>query len=328
MTIKVKRSIALALVVVMLAAVGGILAACGDQQEEPQQNEGTEMKVQKDLKFGFVEWPGVTQKTYILKEILDNLGYNVEATTFTVPILIQGLSTGDVDVFAGGWMVTMAPMLDKHLESGAIEDLGTNIAEVDYGPAVPSYVWEAGVHSIGDLDKFADKFDREYYGIEPGNDGNEVMMRAVENDTYGLGDWTVLESSTSAMLAEVKKAQEAGDWIVHSAWAPHWMNVELDMKYLEDPEKIWGENERVDTLARKGLSEDDPNVTKFLSQFKVESDTQSAWIMEYDKEGRDPQAVAEEWVANNLDTVNPWLEGVKTVDGENAQQVLKEAYSG
>lgn len=312
----------------MLVAVGGILAACGGQ-EQPEQNTGDEeFKVQKDLKFGIVEWPGVTQKTHVLKEILEKLGYNVEITTFTVPILIQGLSTGDVDVFAGGWMVTMAPMLDKHLESGAIVDLGTNVAECEYGPAVPTYVWEAGVHSIADLDKFADKFGHKYYGIEPGNDGNEVMLRAVENNTYNLGDWKILESSTSAMLTEVKKAQEEGKWIVHSAWAPHWMNVELDMKYLEDPLKIWGENERVDTLCRKGLPEDDPNVTRFLSQFKVESDIQSQWIMEYDKKGRDPQAVAEEWVANNLDMVGSWLEGVKTVDGEDAQKVIKEAYSG
>jgi len=317
------------LVLVMLVAVGGILAACGGQ-EQPEENAGQgEFKVQKDLKFGFVEWPGVTQKTYVLKEILEQLGYNVEASTFTVPILIQGLSTGDVDVFAGGWMVTMAPMLDKHLESGDIVDVGTNIEECEYGPAVPSYVWDAGVHSIADLDKYAEKFDYKYYGIEPGNDGNEVMLRAVENDTYGLGDWTVLESSTSAMLTEAKKAREKGEWIVHSAWAPHWMNVEMDMKYLEDPEHIWGEEpERVDTLVRKGLPEDDPNVTKFLSNFKVASEIQSEWILEFDKKGRDPEAVAEEWVANNLDMVSEWLEGVKNVDGEDAQEVIRNAYSG
>lgn len=311
----------------MILAVGGILTACGGEQKQPEQNVGNEeLKVQKNLKFGIVEWPGVTQKTYVLKEILDKLGYNVEIQTFTVPILIQGLSTGDIDVFAGGWMVTMAPMLDKHLESGAIKDLGTNIEQCEYGPAVPTYVWEAGVHSIADLDKYADKFDYKYYGIEPGNDGNEVMLRAVENNTYNLGDWKILESSTSAMLAEVKKAHEEGRWIVHSAWAPHWMNVEFDMKYLEDPLKIWGENERVDTLCREGLPEDDPNVTKFLSQFKVESDIQSAWILEYDKKKRDPEEVAKEWVANNLNLVSSWLEGVKTVDGKDAQKVIKEAY--
>lgn len=321
--IRLKRSLALVLVMAMLAAVG-LLAACGG--EEDKQDQDAEFKVQKDLTFGFVEWPGVTQKTYVLKEILDQLGYNVTPTSFTVPIVIEGLATGEVDAFAGGWMVTMAPMLDKHIEDGDIIDVGTNIEECDYGPGVPDYVWEAGVHSIADLEAHADKFDRKFYGIEPGNDGNEVMLRAIEDNTYDLKDWRVLESSTSAMLIEAQKARDEGRWIVHSAWGPHWMNAEMDINYLEDPEKIWGEDERVDTLVRKGLPEDDPNVTKFLSNLKVESEIQDGWIMEFDKMGRDPEDVAKEWVANNLDIVGSWLEGVKSVDGQDAFEVLKNAY--
>lgn len=48
--------------------------------------------------------------------------------------------------------------------------------------------------------------------------------------------------------------------------------------------------------------------------------------MEYGKKKRDPEVVAKEWVADNLDVVNPWLEGVKTVDGQDAQKVVQEAY--
>lgn len=310
---------------IMVVALGGILTACGEQT--PEQNAGKgELKVQKDLTFGIVEWPGVTQKTYVLKEILDKLGYNVEIKTFTVPILIQGLASGDIDAFAGGWMVTMKTMLEKHLESGAIKKLNVNVDDCLYRPAVPTYVWEAGVKSLADLHKYADEFDRKYYGLEPGNDGNEVMIRAIENNTYNLGDWRVLESSTSAMLAEVRRATQEERWIVFSAWKPHWMNIEFDIKYLEDPLKIWGENDYVATLVRGGLPGDDPNVTRFLSQFKINTDIQSRWILEFDKKKRDPEEVAKEWIADNLDMVSSWLEGVKAIDGRDAQKVIKEAY--
>jgi len=305
----------------------GTLTACGEQAPQQQEeNTGSEQTFQKDVTLGIVEWPGVTQKTYVLKEVLDNLGYEVKINTFTVPILLKAVSTGDVDAFAGTWFNSLGDTLQQYIDDGTIVVLGNNVEKSLYRSAVPTYVYEAGVKSLADLDKYADKFDRKIYGIEPGNAGNEIMMKAVDNDTYGLGDWKVLESSTSAMLASVERATESKEWIVFSGWKPHWMNVAYDMKYLDDPESIWGKPSKIGTIARSGLPEDDPNLTRFLKQFKINSEIQSAWIMEYGKKKRDPEVVAKEWVADNLDVVNPWLEGVKTVDGQDAQKVVQQAY--
>lgn len=316
-----------------LVIAGGLLTACGEQA--PEGNEGTEAQenqteelasVQKDLHFGIVEWPGVTVKTEVAKEILEELGYNVEIESYTQPILLKGLSTGDIDVFMGAWFQSLKAMLQPYLDDGSIVVMGNNLEQCIYRPAVPTYVHEAGVKSIADLNKYADKFDSKYYGIEPGNDGNRIMIDAVNNNTYNLEGWKVVESSTTAMLSQVGNAVQDNEWIVFSAWSPHWMNLSYDIKYLEDPEGIWGEDGKVGTIAKKTLPQDDPNVSKFLKQFVIDSSYQDKWIMEYSKNERPAEEVAQEWVANNVDAITPWLEGVKTVEGKDAQEVFQNAY--
>jgi len=128
------------------------------------------------------------------------------------------------------------------------------------------------------------------------------------------------------MLAQVESTIENEDWIVFSGWKPHWMNVVLDMKYLDDPEGIWGGDERIGTVVTSSFPEKSPNAFKLLEQFDIDSDIQSAWILEYGKNGRKPEEVAKEWIPNNLDLVSEWVQGVKSFDGRNAEDVLREAY--
>ncbi len=320
----------------MLLAVSGIFAGCSNEQPQQEtkdqdtQNQGKtenqQISDEKALKLSRVEWPGVTQKSYVLKDIFETLGYDVSLEAYTVPLVLKGLETGDLDAFAGTWFQTFGEPLQNRLDAGSIKVASVQIENSTYRPAVPTYVFEAGVKSLAGLAEHAEKFDYKYYGIEPGNDGNQIMLDAVENDTYGLADWTVVESSTSAMLAQVESTIENEDWIVFSGWKPHWMNVVLDMKYLDDPEGIWGGDERIGTVVTSSFPEKSPNAFKLLEQFDIDSDIQSAWILEYGKNGRKPEEVAKEWITNNVDLVSEWVQGVKSFDGRNAEDVLREAY--
>lgn len=288
------------------------------------------------VKFGYINWPGVTVKTQVAKIILETIGYKVEATQLLVPPTYKALSIGDLDLFLGGWIPTMLKYLEPYFEEGTIKKVAINLNETVYRHAVPKYVWDAGVHSLADLDKpqFRDKFDLngngkpEIYGIEPGNEGNLITIQAIKNDTYGLGDWEIIESSTAGMLSQVKKAVASKDWIVFLGWKPHWMNIEWNLKYLKDPERIWPEpgKEVVWTLSRVGLREDMPNVYKFFTQFQVTPAWQSAWIYGYTYEGNEPEDVARSWIKNHLDVVDLWVYGVKSVDGKRARDVIRAKF--
>ncbi|CCU81138.1 L-proline glycine betaine binding ABC transporter protein ProX (TC 3.A.1.12.1) [Halanaerobium saccharolyticum subsp. saccharolyticum DSM 6643] len=276
------------------------------------------------IDFGYVQWPGVTIKTHVAAKIADYLGYETKMTSGSQAIVFKGMDTGDLDVFLGNWLPTMKMHFDKYEEKGSVHNVRVNLFDVVYRTAVPEYVYEAGVKSLADLNEYADKFNSKIYGIEPGNEGNIIIQNAIKNNNYNLGDWTLQSSSTAGMLTSVKRAVNNEEWIAFNGWKPHYMNVMFDLRYLEDPEGIWGEGERVYTVARNGYQDENPNFYKFLEQFKVTAPIQNQWIDSYKRQEKDPEVVAEEWIANNLDVVNQWVYGVETADGEMARKAIKE----
>jgi len=239
-------------------------------------------------------------------------------------IIFKSLESEELDVFLGNWLPSMEVSFNEYKEKGVVHNVRINLEDVVYRTAVPAYVYEAGVTSLADLNEHAEKFDSKIYGIEPGNNGNIIMSNAIDDNAYNLGDWSVQASSTAGMLSSVKRAVNNEEWIAFNGWKPHYMNVMFDIKYLEDPEGVWGESDSVYTVARNGYQDENPNFYKFLEQFTVTAPIQNKWIDEYQNKERDPEVVAEEWIANNLDVVNQWVFGVKPADGRMARKAIAE----
>jgi len=101
------------------------------------------------------------------------------------------------------------------------------------------------------------------------------------------------------------------------------MNTKFDIKYLNDPERLWeSPYSWVDTLVRKGFEEDYPQAYRFLQQFRVDVEANDKWIYEIGYNESDPNKVAKEWIKSNITEVRRWLSLVETVDGKNAYQKL------
>jgi glycine betaine/proline transport system substrate-binding protein len=313
------------LVVVLSLTLVLTVVGCGGQ--ETAEDTKDEQAVKKsEVDFGYVNWPGVTVKTEVVKQVLETLGYKVNAKSLGQQVIFKGMDSDEIDAFLGNWMPTMMVNYKPYKEDGTIVNVKPNVEEAIYKLAVPTYVWEAGVKSIADLKDHADKFDSKIVAMEAGNDANEIMKDAIKNNTYGLKDWKVVASSTGGMLSSVERATKTDGWIVFPGWQPHWMNVKYDIKYLNDPKNIWGDSSTVYTAARPELKEEAPNFQKFLEQFEVNSEIQSKWILEYQKKERDMEVVAEEWINNNPEVVQEWVKGMTTVDGRDAQEVLAEKF--
>ncbi len=280
----------------------------------------------QEVNFGYVEWPEAVMKTHVVSDVLEAMGYATTMQSLSVPLVLKGVSTGDLDVFLETWLPSMNSMVSPYLEDGSLTMSAHNLDGTLYRAAVPTYVYDAGVTSIADLEENAEQFSSEYFGIEPGNDGNEIMRKAIEADTYNLSDWKLVESSEQGMLQMVERATERGDWIVFSGWKPHWMNTAFDISYLDDPEDIWGGEGYVATVANTQYLEENQNLAKFLEQFAVTTETQSGWIEDYGHQGRDPEEVADEWIRANLAKVKGWAEGVKTADGGDAVGALEATF--
>ncbi|WP_136247640.1 ABC transporter substrate-binding protein [Halomonas borealis] len=268
-----------------------------------------------EVRFATPPWPGATVKTEVASQLLERLGYATSVKEASTAIILEALVGGDIDVDMALWRPSQGAMLDPRLESGALVEVAQNIQGARFKLAVPGQAWEAGVHSMADLADHAERFNHSFYGIEPGNVGNEIMQGAIENDAYGLGDWRVVGSSVTGMLSQLEANNDDARWTAFLAWEPHWMNVVYDVHYLKDPEGLWGADSTVSTIANADFLEREPNVAALLEQLVVPIEVQNAWVQAFGREERPLAEVAGEWLDANPDRVGEWLEGITTADG-------------
>lgn len=153
----------------------------------------------------------------------------------------------------------------------------------------------------------------EIIGIDPGAGIMKATASAIEQ--YGLSDWKLIEGSGAAMTAMLDKAVKAEKPIIITGWTPHWMFAKYDLKYLDDPKKVYGEAEEIHTLARKGLKEDQPTAYEFLDRFEWTSDEMGE-MMTAIQDGQDPAAAAKAWADSHEDRVNSWTQGLTPVNGD------------
>lgn len=282
----------------------------------------------KEVGFASVSWTGVTIKTELAVKVLEVLGYEASNTVLPVPIVYQSLSTGDRDVFLGNWMPSMATIANKFFDKGTVVKTVANMPGAKYTLAAPTYVVEGGLKDFADIAKYGDELDHEIYGIEPGNDGNEVIHTMIDNDMFGLGDFTLVETSEPMMLSQVMAYATEEKWIVFLGWAPHYMNAKIDMQYLtgSTAETFGVDNgtATVYTNVREGFAEDMPNVAHFVDNliFSVDMMNEIMEAMEDDTTLKHLDAGLA-WLKENPEVYSKWLDGVKTADGKEALPVFE-----
>lgn len=280
------------------------------------------------LDFGVPAWPGITVKTEIASQLLAPMGYSTRSQELGLQVIYQALDTGDLDVFLGGWMPAQQDMLKPREESGDITRLANNVDGAQMTLAVPEYVYEGGIQSFADLDANRERFDGKIHGFGAGSAASEILNKAIDNDTWGLGDWSIVDTSTVGMLSAARDAISREEPIVWVGWTPHWMNLELPMRYLDDSKNLFGENNgesEVLTLVRSDYAKSHPNLKTFFEQFTFKAEEQSWMIKGFGLDERSADDVAKEWIRNNPERVEAMLDGVTTQDGQPAWPAVRDA---
>ncbi|RDD62903.1 glycine/betaine ABC transporter substrate-binding protein [Ferruginivarius sediminum] len=232
----------------------------------------------KTVRLEQVNWTGVTAKTETLAWMLEQLGYETENVTASVPIMFQSLANNDRDAFLGLWLPTQHSMVEAFMKKGQIDIVAKNLENAKYTLAVQDYVYEAGVRHFSDLDKYKEKFEGKIHGIEAGNDGNQLILDMIADDAYGLADWELVPSSEAGMLTHVRRSLPKKGWDVWLGWEPHPMNLNIDMKFLDGGEDYFGPNKggaTVYTLTRTGYAWECPNVGQLLENYQFTLDEQN-----------------------------------------------------
>jgi glycine betaine/proline transport system substrate-binding protein len=271
----------------------------------------------KNVRFADVGWTDIQATTAVAGVVLDALGYSQEVQVLSVPVTYQSLKNKDMDVFLGNWMPSMAADVQPFLDDGSVESIAQNLEGAGYGLVVPAYAAAGGVTSLTDIGKFKDKFDGKIYGIEPGNDGNRIVLEMIDDAANGLDGFELVESSEAGMLSQAEKALKNEEWIAFLGWTPHPIMGEMDIAYLDGMGDSGFGAATVHTNVRTGFTSECPNVGTLVKNLKF-SLTMENQIMDAILKGEDANEAALAWLKANPDTVSPWLEGVTTFDGGDA----------
>ncbi|MCO4315772.1 choline ABC transporter substrate-binding protein [Phyllobacterium sp. 21LDTY02-6] len=311
MKITFKTTVALA---ALLAASPAALAA------EPESC--------KTVRFADVGWTDVTATTAATTEVLKALGYSTDIKVLSVPVTYASLGKKDIDVFLGNWMPTQSADIKPYLDNKTVEDLGPNLTGAKYTLAVPQYLHDKGLKDFKDIAKFKDELGGKIYGIEPGNDGNRLILDMIAKDQFGLKDFQLAESSEQGMLAQVAKDTKSEKPIVFLGWEPHPMNSNFKLAYLSGGDDVFGPDfggAIIHTNVRAGFTAECANLGKFLTNLKFNLQMENEIMGKILDDGEDAADAATDWLKDNPAILDQWLAGVTTYDGKEALPAAKEA---
>ena len=281
--------------VVVLALVAGGMGIFGGTSGEATAVSGSKDVGQgKKISIGYVPWDDGVASTFLWKEILEERGYQVDAKQFDAGPLYTSLASGNADFMTGAWLPTTHEQYWKKYGS-KLDDLGAWYDKTSLELSVPSYMKD--INSLADLKGKASQFGGNITGIES-SAGEMALLKSKVLKAYGLDkEYKVVDSSTPAMLAELKRAYAQKDPIVVTLWSPHWAYNDYDLKKLKDPKGAWGSGDGIHTVARKDFAAENPVVGQWLKGFKLDEKQLTSLEAEINKAGKGKQQ----------DAVRTWL---------------------
>ena len=257
----------------------------------------------KSAKLVYVNWAEGVAYTHLAKVVLeDKMGYDVKITSADVGPAYTAVAQGSHDAYMECWRSLHKDYLDKYGDK--LVSLGNVYEGTETGLAVPSYVT---IDKISELEANADKFKGKITGIDAG----AGMMKKTESDlipAYGLKKIKLMASSGPAMTAALKDAIDNKEWIVVTAWKPHWMFGRWDLKFLDqDPDKVMWEKGDIEIIGRAGLEEDKPELAQFLKNMYLEDADLADLMLKVKESDEDVEVVARKWMNEHPEIVNAWI---------------------
>ncbi|MET9967565.1 ABC transporter permease/substrate binding protein [Streptomyces sp. NPDC006356] len=290
-------------VVILALVAGGMnLAGSGSSQEAAA---GTNVGQGKKINIGYIPWDEGTATTYLWKELLEQRGYETDVKQLDPGPLYSGVARGDIDFQTDAWLpTTHKAYWDKY--SSQLDDMGAWYGPTSLELTVPSYV--KGVDSLADLKGRGKEFGGKIIGIEASAGMMGTLNKSVLK-AYGLeGEYKVVSSSTSSMLAELDRSIKKKEPVVVTLWSPHWAYGKYDLKKLKDPEGAWGKGEQIHTVAKKGFGQEFPELGGWLKNFKLSEEQLASLEVEIQKGG----------AGNEKESARRWMDAHPGIEDELA----------
>ena len=304
---------------------------------------GSAALAQEEIAIAELSWDGARAIAYIMKEVLETrLDTEAEIKKAEAAVIFAGMDKGDggLDVYPDVWMPNQQEKWAEYIEGNGTVLANSQPYLGTQALFIPKYVQEEhGITSIEDLKKpeVAELFDTdgdglgEYWAGAPGwASTNEWEIKF---KSYGLNDlWEPLVVDDAIFKGQLDAAYTREEPVIFYYWTPEWLHAAYELVPVEEPAytegcmNVFAPSEREDWLEAsefacankdaevwnaysKSLEERNPEAACFLKNMTLEPETVNEWILKLGRDGMDAEDMAEEWVAENEEIVDQWLEG-------------------
>lgn len=293
-------------------ALAIVLSACGSggsSDEEKSTSLGD-----KEVKIPYIASDNSSPRSLVIAEVLKKAGYDVTTTPVQASGPLYAAVSQDTNAFhaSGIFPSTDKDYYNKFKSTLTKYDENHFISDVSVGLAVPSYVQD--VDSISDL-KDSD-FGKSVDWTIQGTDARNGVMKQTKDslDSDDLNRYSLKESSDQDQFKKIQSAYKQQEPIVFTAMEPSWFAKELDIKMLKDPERIYGkEDEHIDLVFNKEFKNNHPAAytiaTRMADDWSQKDEEKLAKKIFVDQDN--PRQVAKDYVEDNDNKVDDWLEGIK-----------------
>ena len=300
----------------------------------------TGVSAQEKITLSDLSWNGAQAIGHVLSAIIeDEMGGDAEIVSGMnqAAVIMAGMDKGDgsIDVYTDLWMPNQQALWDEYIDGNQ-----TVLTNKPYNGTSNIYVstyMTDKVKTIEDLNdpEIAAMFDTDGNGKGEYWAGDVTWASTkrwqIKFKSYGLdGLWEPNIVSADTFKAGLEAAYTAEKPQLFYYWTPEAIHVKYDLTALEEPARTEG-CEDVDLDAEdwlevsefncviasndifvaysKSLEERNPAVATMLSNVQFTGNEINGWIVEMFENKRDPREVAEDWIADNKELVQSWING-------------------
>lgn len=286
---------------------------------------------QDPIKLTLHDWTGQLVTTNLMAEVLKKAGNNVELVQADYIAQFAGLKTGDLHVAMEIWETTGRDAMDEATATGNVENLGETgmmaIEEWWY----PAYMKEKcpGLPNWEALNDCAEAFSTPETAPKGRYVGGPVTWGGFDDERVEALelDYEVIHAGTDAALfAELESAYQRQAPVLLWVYSPHWAPSKYEGEWVEFPtyssecynDPAAGPNPDLAydcgkprgpiwKVAWSGVKDKWPGAHAIIQNFSINNDEMGAMISAIDLEGKKLEDVIMQWISDNEDRWNGWI---------------------
>jgi len=328
----------------VVSAVAGLILAFGGAAQAQDEKPGEGVTVQPAV----ATWTSAIPVSWVYVELLEELGYDVQnPVSLSNPVAYLAVSEGDAHYFPNGWFPLHDPQLpDNFHDNATIYDPLCPACGIQGYLVDTKSVNEYDITGINDFverEEVRQAFDHngdgkaELYGCPPGWGCHEGINAMI--DKFDLGDYiNHVDAGYSANFSEALSRVQSGEPALYYTWGPSAWLLELtpgeDVMWVNAPGIVEDEAERtsgvegavtdpinmgfvaadIQVAANDAFLDENLAAAELFDQVRVPLGWISrvdAQMSEEDLSDSQVRPLAREWIENNRDKVDEWLEAAR-----------------